>query len=1142
MIDKETKYFADIQTGKINSDDSPFALNPNEWVNASNIRTGTTDGGVTAVVESIGSTKMVSQPQPSVTFMELGSVDDADNGRELTIYFDRVGTNHKIEAYYPLTGITYTVLRSDDVIGGLNLSKNSPIHSMRVVNGLLTWCDSTTNEPRQINVDAGIKAYDPSFATAATPLIFPLLFNEITVIKNPPPLAPNFKKLTDGAFAPNFIANDSFEFAFQYSWIDNQTTVTGVYSANSRLNKVTDTYNYIQVSMDDVEYIPSRVLIVSLIVRYSNTNNSKVIKVWDKRVPVESAQIAGQNAGTPLSYNFYNNIDGIPLAADDTLRPFDNVPVYSETLEAAKSRLFLANNTEGYDTPTTTSLSAAIVTTGIASASSLTKSLIVIAQQRNFQFTPSTNWGYSGIYVYLTEVSPAGYYVITSHEFTVTGSPDSPPVGTAPPTIAFSGLAFRGADLNTVLAATVPIGFPPRTNYLYNAYPTLIGITGLSVATYDIFKSRSLYKYGIVFYDFAMRKCGVCTNDGLQVPIPSRNYAYSTGVNGIVWQLSNTNAINEIPDWAYYYAVVRTLNQLTRFFVDSFTDAAKYAQKSPDGTYTFTSNTFVTGAIGIALNTTALYQSGLGYVFTEGDICILTRDDNTQYELPVIAQDGNYIVLKCSDIGSTAGRKYVYEIYTPYKTSEQEPFFEVGELYRVSNPTTIDRQYETLGDIFSPDAYVLTRSYTTTTYFAEAMCPNDAFYKRWDNDGGKENFITKLGQVKKIHSISWSDTFIPNTAINGLSAFRVFNQKSVPEDCGAITKLQLTSKISQEGTVMLSICTVETNSMYLSEQQITDNTGATQFFSSSDNVIGTINTLKGNFGCIDPTSVVQYRGNVFFLDAYNGRMIQYSINGLDPISNYKMVRFWKLWCAKYMSMTKAEVEAFGDRPFIFTAVDSAHDELLISLPKLSNDPPKGYLPDYPSMIYPFDILDYQGKTIAYNIGTGSALPKFLGSYSFIHNEGFVTLLNKLYSWCNGNMYEHNQLSSQNNFYGVQYTSKIMFPSNMMAQLPKQYDNFASQSNISPKFVYFYNDYPVQQSSDLEDISFRDVEGVFYAPILRNKLTPTAIGYNTDGLLTGEKMRNTAMLIMAEYAPITSPLNLRFITIAFSLSKGHRLTN
>jgi len=164
---------------------------------------------------------------------------------------------------------------------------------------------------------------------------------------------------------------------------------------------------------------------------------------------------------------------------------------------------------------------------------------------------------------------------------------------------------------------------------------------------------------------------------------------------------------------------------------------------------------------------------------------------------------------------------------------------------------------------------------------------------------------------------------------------------------------------------MLALCNSEINSIYLGETQITDSTGKTQFFSASQSVISTINILKGNYGCISPESVVQYRGKVYFVDLANGRVVQYSDNGLDAISNVKMSRFWKNWSYKYQSLTKAEIEVFGDRPYIFSMVDSGHDELLISLPKLSNNPPKGYLPDYPSTVYPFDILDYQGKTLVY---------------------------------------------------------------------------------------------------------------------------------------------------------------------------------
>jgi hypothetical protein len=68
MRQKDLKYFGDIQSGRMNSDDSPFSITTNEWVNAQNVRTGTTDKGVTGVVESVGGN--VEIPKPT----ELASV------------------------------------------------------------------------------------------------------------------------------------------------------------------------------------------------------------------------------------------------------------------------------------------------------------------------------------------------------------------------------------------------------------------------------------------------------------------------------------------------------------------------------------------------------------------------------------------------------------------------------------------------------------------------------------------------------------------------------------------------------------------------------------------------------------------------------------------------------------------------------------------------------------------------------------------------------------------------------------------------------------------------------------------------------------------------------------------------------------
>ena len=1142
MQQKEKKYFAD-NSGRLNADDASFAIGLNEWVNAENVRSGTTDDGVTGVIESIGGTLQISQPQPSINFVTIGSADDTENGIICYLKFNTTGNQDKIVTYDINTNTEYDTLLSSQINGGLNFEKNSIIHSCRIVNNMLYWIDSTTNQPRKINIYSAIKANNPSYNTEAEPYVFPLNFSEITLIKPPPNLSPNIQKAIDAGFLNNFIANESFEFSFQYSYYDNEITVPSAYSQSTRLNKVTDTENYVAITMDVLEQIPSTVRIVNLIARYGNSNSAKIIKQWDKDIATENTEIQNHNNGTQvLTFDFYGNITGQFIAEDDVIRPFDNVPIYSEAMEFAKNRIFLGNNTEGYDNPSETSLTLTNFNIVIGLAS-LSKPLFSFQHRRfdNAGLPPGhTIYAYSGWYVFLTEIYPQGFYAITSTETFTPNVCPYPPLPTPPITIGLAGIAFRGSTQQEAISSV-----RPGTNKILWCSQTVlstantVAITGLSVQTYDVFKSDSQYKVGVVFYDFAMRKCGVVTNDGLFFEIGSRDYSFTTATNGVIWNLSNANALTEIPDWAYYYSVVRTLNQRTRFFVQSFTNAAKYAVKDANGVYTFNSDTYVTATVGIALNTAALSQSGLGYQFTERDSCILVKANpfsTTIYNLPVIGQQGNYIILKPQDIGSLTNIKFVYEIYSPYFTSEQEPFFEIGQIYRILNPTTIYRTYETVSDIFIPDSYVLTRNYINFTYFAEAMSPNDLFYKKWYNDGGKVNFITKLGQTVKTRYLSFSDVFIPNTSINGLSTFRLGNQDNVPEDCGSISKLILTSKVQGDGTVMLAICTSETNSIYLGETQILDSSGGNQFLSVSKGVIGTIQTLKGSFGTKNPESVCSLRGLVFFYDRDNAKFIQYSSNGLFPISNYKMTRFWKQFSDTYKSLTTGQIESLGARPFVFTTIDPHHNELLISIPKLLNIPPKGYTLDYPSMVYPFDIWDGQGKTIVYKIDDSQS--KWTGSYNF-NPEYFITLQDNLYSFVNGNMYLHNQSENPCKFYGVQYNSKIMFVSNIMPQTPKSYNIISVESNLVPLFTYFYNNYPYQQASDLVDYEFKELEGVFYSTIKRNKIQPTATGYVTNTLLTGEKMRNVAMFILLEFSIKNVSLGLKFVNIDFTLSKGHK---
>jgi hypothetical protein len=1246
-MQNEKKYFLS-QDSMLDADSADFVVPQNAWVNMENARTGTTDAGVIGTVESIGGTELITENDD---YIAIGTADDVENKRFVTLYYDNSGNgNHKIQCCYTDTNTIYTVLNSSDVTNGLNFTLE-PIHSARIIDNILSWVNGTNNEPRKINIESGMVAYDPTFQTDANPYSFPLNFSEITLIKRPPAFTPNISKQYNATFQNNFIANESFEFAFQYTYYDNETSVVGAYSQGSRLNFAGDNFNYINILMDFGEQIPSTVKIINLIVRISDGkqtggNIAFIAKTWDKNIPLEAIEISNHNnAGTALTFNFYNNITGEFLAEDDTLRPFDNIPVYSHSHEVAKNRYFLGNNIEGYNAPKETSLTLSL---NIIQPSSPIYNLFVGSIYHEREAASGSNYildYYQSYYILgnilINGVSVYGYYQIIStiEQGSITGyNLTVPTIAPPPTTITISDLHFAGATTSEVRDYNLTfMQFPydnifsitPLTQYTDSFgnpvnYNSTILLTGNDAQALNIFPQISNYNAGIVFYDYAMRKCSVVPynksdyqlfytyqtniqgtapnqilfsnsissvfliNDKIEISggtaidgtytintinsstsitvnetisttnlqsgviriyrlieqgisTPLRDFNFSSGINGISWNLNNNNTINEIPNWAYYYSAVRTLNLTKRFFVQGYSTDLKYVEKDSNGNSTVFGTIYNTiKTVGLAINSTSLNNSGLGYIYTEGDQAILTFNNNV-YQLPIIGQEGNYVIVKPINIGTltVANSTLIFEFYTPYKKSEQEPYYEIGEIYKINNPKTLSREYSILSGVFYPDTYLLSRN-SPILYVANTMSPNDRFYQRWDSDAGKVNFVTKLGQTENTTEILWSDTLVSGTQINGTSTFRAGNNTYVPSDCGAISKLILTSKVQDQGTVMLSICTNETNSMYLGETQITDSTGKVQFFgANASQVISTINTLKGSFGTVNPEAVVEFRGSVFYPDANRGVWVQYSSNGLFPISNYKMTRFWKLFFKRYLSSEGQQYMADNNiRPYLFSTVDASHLELLISIPKIYENPPKGYLVDYPNDIYPFDIYDGKGKTVVFCLENTGVQPHWQGSYSF-NPEQFMCLQNKLYSMKDGNLFQHNMVDNQNNFYGRQYTSKIMVVSNQLPQRPKVYNNISVEGNMKPIFVYLYNDYPYLQTSDLEDVDFRDLEGVFYATLYRNKIIDNGSGtYQTTALLTGEKMRNVAMKIMFEFDVTEAPLELKFVNIGYAISKGH----
>jgi hypothetical protein len=261
------------------------------------------------------------------------------------------------------------------------------------------------------------------------------------------------------------------------------------------------------------------------------------------------------------------------------------------------------------------------------------------------------------------------------------------------------------------------------------------------------------------------------------------------------------------------------------------------------------------------------------------------------------------------------------------------------------------------------------------------------------------------------------------------------------------------------------------------------------------------------------------------------------LNGLFPISNYDIRKFWKLFTEAFNAASINQIEAWGGRPYVFFGVDPYSNELLCSVPKVLQDPPKGYLPDYPDMPYPFDIFDGRAKSVVYKLDENPNW--WQGSYD-IPAENFLYTGNELYAMKDGSLHRCNSETTWCNFFGVDYRSRIMFLSNEQPTTPKAYNNVALQSSVIPETTYFRTEYPFIQATDLKDFdAWGNLEGIFYCTLRNDKLTPSATGLMTNALITGEKMRGTVLKIMLEFG-LGKYITFKFVNLGYSKSLGHTM--
>ena len=263
-------------------------------------------------------------------------------------------------------------------------------------------------------------------------------------------------------------------------------------------------------------------------------------------------------------------------------------------------------------------------------------------------------------------------------------------------------------------------------------------------------------------------------------------------------------------------------------------------------------------------------------------------------------------------VGAT-GEDALIEIYRPKKADTEVEYYEFGPLYPIledengillhggqtQNQDIILSQPAT-GRFNAGDIYRILRTPSKpinliTGFFHESLWYSD-FYDSDDYDRGKIGFETTFGE-RYLNIVRYSNQYLQNTEINGLSTFEGLNLKELNDIYGKILR------IIAIGDTLKVYQRKKPSSILVGRTEYYDADGNANIQVTSDRVLGAIRYSQTNYGTEFPESISRNNRYVYGFDVYNGVFWRDSANGIFPISgryenaegggNYKMDSYFK---------------------------------------------------------------------------------------------------------------------------------------------------------------------------------------------------------------------------------------------------------
>lgn len=284
-------------------------------------------------------------------------------------------------------------------------------------------------------------------------------------------------------------------------------------------------------------------------------------------------------------------------------------------------------------------------------------------------------------------------------------------------------------------------------------------------------------------------------------------------------------------------------------------------------------------------NTTNTYGAAVTYG-TENVIDTRTLTTNASSVVLDITQTQDLLLSAYADIA--ANDKFYVQLKLSLTASGdvQAALINIAKQTAVSNGVVVtlngDRIKPVVSTTYNANSIV---SGTTSKLVLRASSTATA-NQFWNTSAGKPTVLVSknLNPTGRKNTIRYGGNYVAGTKINNLSSFFALDSADVPVENGEIVSLQRASRLQGNGTMLLALCQNESAYVLLGEQELTQSNNQ-GILSISSNVIGTIRNLGYNYGLQEKQSVFNYKGNVWWWDDYNKKIIKYNEQGIELVSD-----------------------------------------------------------------------------------------------------------------------------------------------------------------------------------------------------------------------------------------------------------------